>query len=79
MTNKDKDVIVGSMRAGKSNWFTTVFWAYHCECGAHYQGIYDKFKYQSNKETLPIQNCPDCGKAIDQVNWLDYGSDTKGD
>lgn len=79
MTKKDGDLIIGSMGAGKSNWFPPVFWSYHCDCGAWYQGIYNKFKYQSNQETLPIKNCPDCKKAIDQVNWLDYGSEETND
>lgn len=75
MNRKNNDLIIGSMSAGKSNWFPPVFWAYHCECGANYQGIYDKFKYPSNKKTLPLKNCPNCRKSIVQVNWLDYGNE----
>ena len=57
--------------SGKSSIFSTVFWAYHCTCGAHYQGIYDRFKYK--KHTIPIKKCPDCGKAVEEVVWIDYG------
>lgn len=56
---------------GKSSMFSTVFWAYHCTCGAHYQGIYNRFKYE--KHTIPIKKCPDCGKAVEEVTWIDYG------
>lgn len=52
MNRKNNDLIFSSMSAGRSNWFPPVFWAYHCECGANYQGIYDKFKYQSNKKNI---------------------------
>lgn len=27
------------------------------------------------KKTLPLKNCPNCGKSIVQVNWLDYGNE----
>lgn len=57
--------------SGKSSIFSTVFWTYHCTCGAHYQGIYDRFKYE--KHTLPIKKCPDCEKTVEEVVWLDYG------
>jgi hypothetical protein len=56
---------------GKSSMFSTVFWAYHCTCGANYQGIYDRFKYE--KHTIPIKKCPDCEKAVEEVVWIDYG------
>lgn len=67
MIEKNNDLIIGSMSAGRSNWSQTVLWAYHCECGAHYQGVYNKLNYQSINKTLPISKCPKCGKAIDQV------------
>ncbi|MDG6112248.1 MULTISPECIES: hypothetical protein [Lactococcus] len=54
--------------SGNSSILPTVFWAYHCTCGAHYQGIYDRFKY-----TIPIVKCEDCGKAVEEVTWIDYG------
>lgn len=48
--------------SGNSSILPTVFWAYHCTCGAHYQGIYDRFKY-----TIPIVKCEDCGKEVKEI------------
>jgi|GEM_PF-4791476 len=72
-------LITGTMSAGKSNMFPTLFWGYHCTCGAHYQGIFEQFKYQANKNVLPIQNCPQCGKVVYKVSWLDYGNTERED